>query len=342
MKHKRVILFGELLMRLDTPQHERFVQAKNLEVRYTGGEANAGVVLAGFGVDCELVAAVPDNEIGQACLNHLRRFGLGIKYVRRCGPRLGVLFVETGAAQRPSKVLYDRAGSSFAQLKPGDIPWSEILRDAAWLHFSGTAPALSADLAELVIEGCQAAKSTKCTVSCDLNYRSTLWSIVDARKTMTRIAPHVDVLIANAEHAQQLLGTPPATLGSAASVFDVGAYRELIAWLRQKYSFSHVALTIRQDSNAAETTFAGLLDDGRESMISRVHNTLVVDRIGAGDAFSGGLIYGLTNNWPSAKTVEFAAALAAWKNTIPGDFCHVSLPEALAIAEHGGDGRIIR
>ncbi len=342
MKSHRVVLFGELLMRLDTLRHERFVQSQNFEIRYTGGEANAGVVLAGFGVDCEPVAAAPENEIGQACVNNLRRYGLGTQFVQRRGPRLGIVYVENGAANRPSKVIYDRAGSSFSQLRVGDVPWSAILRAGDWLHFTGTAPALSHDLIDLTIEGCHAAKALGCTVSCDLNYRSTLWTIDAARAAMTRIAPHLDVLIANEEHARQLLGAPPAKNAGAADVFDSNAYRHITAWLLDNYELSHVALTIRQDTSAAETTFMGLLDDGSELAASRVQKTAVVDRIGSGDAFTGGLIYALLNDWNAAIAVEFAAALAAWKNTIPGDFCHISLTEARALVDGDGSGRIVR
>jgi len=341
-KPKRVVLFGELLMRLDTPRHERFVQAQNFEVSYTGGEANTGALLAGFGREAALVSAVPANEIGQACINHMRRYGLSTQFVQRRGPRLGILYVECGAAQRSSKVIYDRAGSSFSQLKVGDIPWEEILYDADWLHFTGTAPALSAELAELTMQGCQAAKSMGRIVSCDLNYRSALWTVDAARATMTRLAPHIDVLIANEEHARLLLGAPPAGITGPAGIFEPDAYRSSTAWLRERFGFSHVALTLRSGTMADETAFAGLLDDGNNRHMSPIHKTRVVDRIGAGDAFTGGLIYGLLAGWEMARTVEFAAAVACLKHTMHGDFCLISLSEASAFAEHGADGRVLR
>lgn len=341
MKGKRVVLFGELLMRLDTPRHERFVQAQNFEIRYTGSEANTGVVLAGFGVDCDLVAAVPDNELGQACLNNLRRYGLGIAHVVRRGPRLGTLYVEVGAARRPSRVIYDRAGSSFSQLKVGDIPWQEILRGATWLHFGGTAPALSAALPALALQGCEVAKSLGCTVSCDLNYRSMLWPIEAARETMSRLVRSVDVLIGNVEHAHQLLGAPMPSIQKDA-IFNNGVYDDMTAWLRREYGFRHVALTLRKDADAEQTIVAGVLDSGNVAVLSRVFPTRVVDRIGAGDAFTGGLIYGLLESWQTKPTIDFAAGLACYKHSMHGDFCHMSLREALEFASGSTDGRIVR
>jgi 2-dehydro-3-deoxygluconokinase len=341
-RKKRIVLFGELLMRLATPRHERFVQAQQFEVGYTGGEANTGVLLARLGAECSLVAAVPDNEIGEACVNHMRRYGLTTTHVQRRGRRLGTLYLETGAAQRPSKVIYDRAGSSFAELQTGDVDWEAVLLGADWLHFTGTAPALSDQLAELTLQGCQIARSLGVTVSCDLNYRRTLWSVEQAAATMSRIVRHVDVLIANEEHARELLGAPAADLSEPAAIFEPDRYRQSTAWLREQLGVRAVALTMRSGTAADETTFAGLLDDGGSVCGSRVYNIRVVDRIGAGDAFAGGLIFGMLDGWQPGRTVEFAAAAACLKHTIHGDFCPVSFDEIVSLAERGANGKVLR
>lgn len=342
MTLRRVLLFGELLLRLTTPRHERFVQAQEFEISYTGGEANAGVLLAGFGAQAELISAVPNSELGQACLNYMRRFGLDVTHVARRGQRLGILYVELGAGPRSSKVIYDRAGSSFSALKVSDVPWDDILRDADWLHFTGTAPALSADLAALTLEGCQAARKQGTKVSCDLNYRSTLWPVEDARRTMSQLAHHIDVLIANVDHASLLLGAPPANSPQPNTAYEPQAYHTSTTWLREHYGFTQVALTVRGGAAAEAVKLAGVLDDGQHLYGSRMHTTHVVDRIGAGDAFAAGVIHGLLDGWSADRTIEFAAALACLKHTMHDDFCHLSLAEALAYAEHGGDGRVIR
>jgi 2-dehydro-3-deoxygluconokinase len=338
----RVALFGELLLRLTTPGNERIVQAKSFNANYTGGEANAGALLCTLGVEACLIAAVPENEVGQACLNEMRRFGMDTRHVLRCGPRLGALYVETGAAQRQSKVVYDRAGSSFSQLKPGDVNWRQVLEDADWLHFTGTAPALSPQLAELTIEGCQIAKSLGKTVSCDLNYRSTLWTIDEARDVFQRIAPHLDVLIANEEHARLLLDAPAATFKNPENVFEAAAYKRPTEWLRSKYGVQQVALTIRTGATSDDTTFAALVDNGQASHLSRIHHSRVIDRIGSGDAFTGALIYGALKNWELPRRVEFAAAAASIKNAILGDFCLATEDEIDAVATGQSAGRISR
>lgn len=338
----RVVLFGELLLRFTTPGHERIVQAKSFAANYTGGEANAGALLASLGADASLVAVAPDNELGQACINEMRRFGMDTRHVLRRGPRLGTLYVETGAAQRQGKVVYDRAGSSFSQLKVGDIDWKEVLQDADWLHFTGTAPALSPQLAELTIEGCKAAKSLGKTVSCDLNYRSTLWTVEEARSVFKHIARHVDVLIANEEHARLLLDAPSAKFTDPENVFEAAAYHSATEWLHSHYGIGQVALTIRAGVSSDETIFAALVNDGHASHLSRVHQSRVVDRIGSGDAFAGALIYGTLQQWQLSRRVEFAVAAASLKNAIVGDFCLVTEDEINAVAAGTCAGRVNR
>lgn len=335
-------LFGELLLRLDPPGYQRLVQADQLRVSFTGGEANAGAVLAACGVTPYLISAVPAHEMGQACVQWMQRFGLDARHVQRRGHRLGILYVETGASQRPSKVIYDRTGSSFSQLRPGDVDWEGALQGRSWLHFTGTAPALSADLAHLTLEGCQAARRMGVRVSCDLNYRSTLWTLAEASAVMPEIVRHVDLLIANEEHASLILGAPQRGDAQSADPLDPRRYDGLFDFLRERYGLQQAALTLRGGASMDETRFAALLDDGEQRRMSRIYDIRVVDRIGAGDAFAGGLIHGLLSDWDAQRAVEFAAAAGCWSHTIVGDFCHASAEEIGALAESGGDGRIRR
>ncbi|MCC6494271.1 MAG: sugar kinase [Pirellulales bacterium] len=337
----KIVLFGELLMRLETPQQLRFVQTDRFDVGYTGGEANAGVLLSRFGLDAYLVSSVPDNDLGLACTNHMRRYGLDVRYVRRSGPRLGLYFLEPGGGHRATRVLYDRAGSSFAGLKPGDLPWHEILAGKDWFHFTGTAPALSPQLAALTLEGCRTARELGVTVSCDVNYRSALWSIAAAREAMSPIVRHVDVLVANEEHARQLLGAPEAP-GECGDLFDPRRYEPVLRYLRDEFNLRGAALTIRAGDTADETTIAAVLADGGQIVGSRKYVIRPIDRIGGGDAFSGALIYGLLQGKPAQDVVELAVAASCLKHAVRGDFCHASLDEVESLARDGPDGRVRR
>lgn len=342
MNKKHAILFGELLMRLETPGYQRFVQADQFDAAYTGGEANGGVALVSFGAEATLVAAVPDNEIGQACVNHMRRFGLGTEHVQRRGPRLGTFYLETGAGQRSTKVIYDRAGSSFSLLKPGDVPWGEILSGKDWLHFTGTGPALGDDLAALTEEGCLEAQKQGVTVSCDLNYRSALWPVEKAREVMQRIVQHVDVLVANEEHAREILEAPIADFAADLDRFDGQRYGEQARLLRERYGLSHVAITVRSGDVADETSISAFLDNGQNAHMARRHDIKVVDRVGGGDAFTGALIYALLEEWDVEQAVEFAVAAGCLKHSVPADLAHMSRDEVLALMRESGAGRVDR
>lgn len=337
----KVVLFGELLMRLETPQQLRLLQAERFDIGYTGGEANAGVLLARFGVEAYAVSAVPDNDIGLACTNHLRRYGVDVRYVQKRGSRLGLYFLEPGAGYRATRVIYDRAGSSFADLKPGDVPWRRVLAGKDWLHFTGTAPALSPDLAALTLEGCRVARELGVTVSCDVNYRSALWSVPAARQVMTEIAPHVDVLVANEEHARQILGAPQAS-PELPDVFDPRRYGPVTQYLRRQFDLRAAAITIRTGDTSDETTIAAVLDDGQELVGSRAYAIRPLDRVGGGDAFSGALIYGLLQKETAQQVIDRAAAASCLKHAVRGDFCHASLEEVESLARDGPDGRVRR
>ena len=315
-------------MRLATKRHERLVQAGEFEVGYTGAEANAAVSLANYGVDCTVVSSVPDTEIGQACINHLRGFGLNTDYIKRGGRRLGTFYLETGASQRPSKVIYDRAGSSIAELQVGDIAWDEVFEGKDWFHFCGTAPALADNVAEVVREACRSARDHGLTVSCDLNYRSKLWTPAEARPVMTGLMEYVDVLIGNEGHANAMLGIRANGAGEP----DEARCVDVAAQLHETFAFKVVAFTLRESRSASQTRLSGLLYDGAEAHFSAAYAIPhVVDRVGAGDAFSGGLIYGLLVGMGPRETVEFATAASCLKHSIRGDFNLVSADEVMAL-----------
>ena len=342
MNETKAVFFGELLMRLGTKRYERFVQAQEFEVAYTGAEANAAVTLANFGLTSYAVAVVPDNEIGQACINYLRRFGVNCDYVQRNGPRLGTFYLETGASQRPSKVIYDRAGSSMTQLQPGQIDWDDLFKDKQWFHFSGTAPALADAVAAATREACQVAKQHGLTVSCDLNYRKKLWSPEKAKEVMTDLMQYVDVLIGNEEDSALVLGVKPEGVDVTQGRLDVQRYQEVAGKLREQFNFRYVATTLRESISASENNWSGLLYDGKEYHHSRRYHIKIVDRVGGGDAFSGGLIYGLLMGMSSRETIEFAAAASCLKHSIHGDFNMVSVAEVQALTAGDASGRIQR
>jgi 2-dehydro-3-deoxygluconokinase len=339
---KKAVFFGELLMRLGTKRFERFTQAREFEIGYTGAEANAAVCLAHFGIETYVVSAVPDNEIGQACLNCLRQFGVNTDFVSRSGSRLGTFYLETGVSQRPSKVIYDRTGSSITELRPGQINWDAIFDGKHWFHWSGTAPALSDSMAEVIAQACQAARRHGITTSCDLNYRSKLWSHSKARPVMTELMRDVDVLIGNAHDIALVLGVESKKIQSQNETGVVAASREIVQALHQRFGFKYVAMTFRTSPSASEAGWSCLLSDGKVSEISRSYRIWIVDRVGGGDAFSGALIYGLLTGMSTHETVEFAAAAACLKHSIHGDLNLVSRNEVLALVAGDESGRIQR
>jgi 2-dehydro-3-deoxygluconokinase len=328
-RRPKVVTFGELLLRLDTPGYQRFVQAEQFVARYTGGEANVAVALAQWGVETFAVSKVPAHEIGQACVNMLRRYGVNTDHVLRGGDRLGILYVETGASQRASKVIYDRAGTSFRALKRGELEWKAILSGRDWLHITGTAPALGENVRAVVRDGLRAARRLGVTVSLDVNYRSTLWAVSEARRVLGGLLRDVDVLI----------GTPH----DAAALFGVaGEAAESAQAMRRCFGLRAVAYTLRGGSGATGGSLSGLLCDAKGVCESRRHEMQFVDRIGGGDAFTAGLIYGLLSRWPARRAVEFAAAAGCLKHSVPGDFSLASLEEVQALATGAGSGRIQR
>jgi len=325
----KLVAFGELLLRLNTRDFERFVQAGELTARYTGGEANVAVALALWGHETFAVSKVPAHEIGQACVNDLRRYGVNTDWVVRGGERLGILYVETGASQRPSNVIYDRDFSSFRGVEPQEFDWDAILTGKDWLHFTGTAPALGPRVVCVLEEALRTARRLGVSVSFDCNYRSTLWSVEEARAVLPRLMPSVDLFVGSSHDAQALFDVP-------------GSPAESPARLREKFGFRRVAYTVRQSPSASFNLLGGLLCDAAGCCASRVYEMHVVDRIGGGDAFTAGLLHGIASGWEPQKIVEFAAAASCLKHSIPGDFNLVSLEEVRHLAETGEAGRVRR
>jgi 2-dehydro-3-deoxygluconokinase len=325
----KFVAFGELLLRLDTKGYERLVQAGEFTARFTGGEANVAASLALWGHEATAVSKVPTHEIGQACVNYLRRFGVNADFVTRGGDRLGILYVETGASQRPSKVLYDRAHTSFREARPEDFDWEAILAGRNWFHFTGTAPALGQGVRCVLEDALRTAKRLGVTVSFDCNYRSTLWSVAEARAVLPPLMQYVDMFVGTSHDAELLFDIP-------------GEPPESAARLRERYGFRHVAYTLRQAASASINRLAGLFcsDDG--SWTSREYEMHMVDRIGGGDAFTAGLVHGIVSGWAGKRTVEFAVAASCLKHSIPGDFNLVSLEEVEQLVETGEAGRVRR
>jgi len=340
---KKVVLWGELMMRLSTKRHERIVQAREFEVIYSGAEANLGVGLGAFGIASYMVSSVPDNAVGQACLNYMRQFGLNLDHVKRNGFRLGIYFVETGAAQRPSTFLYNRKGSSITELRPGDFDWDAIFQGKHWFHFTGITPAQSDSTAEITREACAAAARHGLTVSCDLNFRAKLWSKEKAREVMTGLMEHVDVLFTNEEEAATVFGIAARESDVKTGQLSRRGYEDVAVQLRDRFNLKHVSISLRGSISASVNDWSGMLFDGTRFYTSRTyHIDHIVDRIGGGDAYSAGIIYGLLTGQDLQETVEFAAAAGCLKHSIHGDFNMVTFDEVLALMQHGGSGRIQR
>jgi 2-dehydro-3-deoxygluconokinase len=332
------VLFGELLMRLDAAGTSRLVQAEQFHVHYTGGEANAGVALAGWGHDVRMISRVPANNLGQACVNHLRRYGVDTHLVQRAGHRLGLFFVEPGVGPRPTQLIYDRRDSAFTTFSDEGLDWDSVFATASWFHFAGTALATAERLMPILQRACVAAKRRGLVVSCDLNYRQQLWSAETAGRTMAQVLEHVDVFVCGVEDAGRLFGIAP---GASDSV--LAAASDVARQLAQRFSFSHVAVPLRENLSASRNSYSVLLQGREGDAVSRSYEIVdIVDRIGAGDAKMAGLIHGLGQGWSLERTVEFAAAAACLKHGISGDFNLVSLAEVEALAAGDASGRIRR
>lgn len=339
---KRVITFGEIMLRLAPEGYYRFVQANSFGATYGGGEANVAVSLANFGIDTAFVTKLPAHEIGQAAVNELRKFGVDTSRIVRGGNRIGIYFLEKGASQRPSKVIYDRAHSAIAEASPEDFDWNEIFQNADWFHFTGITPALNDTLAAICLEACKKAKELGLTVSCDLNYRNKLWSREKAGQVMSELCKYVDVCIANEEDAADVFGIRAANTDVTKGAVSHEGYKDVAKQLAGRFGFSKVAITLRESLSASDNNWAAMLYDGTEFYFSKKYAVHIVDRVGGGDSFGGGLIYGLNTYWDEKTALEFAVAASCLKHTIGGDFNRVSVAEVESLMKGSGSGRVQR
>jgi 2-dehydro-3-deoxygluconokinase len=341
----KVVTFGEIMLRLSTPDYKRFVQADNFDVNFGGGEANVAVSLANFGFDSYFISKLPSHEIGQAAVNSLRKYGVKTDYVVRGGDRVGIYFLETGASQRASKVIYDRSNSSVTSLKKDELDWNKVFENAKWFHWTGITPALGKDAQECLVEACKAAKKAGITISADLNYRAKLWSEKEAQSVMIPLMEYVDVCISNEEDAEKSLGFKAGTTNVEKASLDETGYSELAKELKNKFNFKIVAITLRESFSASKNGWSAILHDDKDCKIpyrSKRYEIQIVDRVGGGDSFSGGLIFGLLKKNNTKEALEFAVAASCLKQTIPGDFNFVSISEVEKLAKGSGSGRVER
>ena len=340
----RVLTFGEIMLRLKAPGQERFFQSPLLEATFGGGEANVAVSLANYGEDARFVTVLPDNVIGDECMRELRKFGVDTAKIRRGAGRMGIYYLESGAGQLPSKVVYDRAFSSMALAKPGDIDWADAMEGVDWFHITGITPAVSESAMELSLESVKAARERGIPVSCDLNYRKNLWNYGKrAAEVMRELASYVDVAIANEEDVQKALEIT-ADVDVESGELDRGKYQALCEKVLAAYpGMKLIAVTLRESHSADWNGWAACLCDRERFYVSRKYEIRdIVDRVGGGDSFAGGLICGLNRYPDRQQALEFAVAASCLKHAIPGDFNRVGVADVEKLAGGDGTGRVQR
>ena len=338
----KIVTLGEIMLRLSPKGNYRFVQSDSFQVIPGGGEANVAVSLANYGHASYFVSKLPAHEIGQIAVNGLRRYGVNTDYIVRGGDRVGLYYAETGASMRPSKVIYDRANSAIAEAVPSDFNFDEIMEGADWFHWSGITPAISDKAAELTRLACEAAKRHHVTVSVDLNFRKKLWTSEKAIAVMRPLMKYVDVCIGNEEDAQLCLGFKPDADVEGGKT-DAEGYYGIFKGMMKEFGFKYVVSTLRESFSATHNGWKALIYDGKEFYQSKHYNiNPIIDRVGGGDSFSGGLIHGMLTYKNQAKALEFAVAASALKHTIPGDFNVVSTSEVESLAGGNANGRVQR
>lgn len=342
MARSKVVTFGETMLKFSPHDFQRFLQATTMNVEYAGAEANVAVSLANYGMESAFVSKLPVNDFGDAALNILRHYGVDTSKAVRGGERIGIYFVEKGASQRPSKVIYDRKGSAIATAQPTDFNWDEIFEGATWFHFTGITPALSDSLAAICLDACKAAKAKGITISCDLNYRKKLWSKEKANEVMSELCKHVDVCIANEEDAADVFGITAENSDVSSGVIDKASYESVARQLKERFGFQKVAITLRESISASDNNWSAILYDGENVYNSRKYSIHIVDRIGGGDSFGAGLIYGLNHYDSCQQALEFAVAASCLKQTIEGDFNMVKVAEVESLMNGNVSGRVQR
>lgn len=338
----KVVTFGEIMLRLSPHNNLRFFQEPDLEATFGGGEANVAVSLANYGINSQFVTKLPNNDIGQSAINSVRYFGVGTDFIKRGGERVGIYYLEKGASQRASNVIYDRKYSSISEAAIDDFDWDEIFKDASWFHFTGITPALGENVADICLLALKKAKEHKVKVSCDLNYRKKLWTTEEAQITMTKLAPYIDVLIANEEDAEKVFSIHAQNTDVSGGQINRKGYESVAEQLSDKFGFEYVAITLRESINASINNWSGMLHHKGESCFSPVYNMHIVDRVGGGDSFGGGLIYALINDYKLQDAIDFAVAASCLKHSVQGDFNRVSLNEVNNLVSGDGTGRVQR
>lgn len=338
----KVVTFGELMLRLAPENYLRFVQSEKYEAAFGGAEANVAVSLSNYGVDAAFVSKLPAHEIGQAAVNSLRKFGVDTSKIVRGGNRVGIYYCEKGASQRPSKVIYDRAGSAIATASINDFDWDKIFDGVTWFHFTGITPALSDECAAITLEACKKAKEKGITISCDLNFRKKLWGKEKAGEIMSKVCLYVDYCIANEEDAKDVFGIEADNTDINTGKLDRNGYISVAKKLTEKFNFKGVAITLRESLSANDNNWSGMLYANGEAHFSKKYAMHIVDRVGGGDSFGGGLIYSLLSGYDARKAIEFAVAASCLKHSIEGDYNMVSVSEVEALANGNASGRVQR
>ncbi|MCL2300215.1 MAG: sugar kinase [Firmicutes bacterium] len=339
---KKVVTFGELMLRLAPEGCLRFVQAEKFQATMGGAEANVAVDLACLGAEAAFVTKLPAHEIGQLAVNSLRRFGVDTSNILRGGARVGVYYCEKGASQRASKVIYDRAGSAIAEARPGEFDWDAIFGEAGWFHFTGITPALSEGCAALCLEACQAARRHGVPVSCDLNYRRNLWPREQAGRVMAGLMPYVRLLVANEEDAADVFGIHATGSDIEGGKLSREGYADVARQLSERFGIPEIAVTLRQSISASDNIWAGMLYSNQKCYFSKEYPVHIVDRVGGGDSFGAGLIFATLEGQSPAGRLEFAVAASCLKHSIEGDFNVISAGEARRLAGGSGSGRVQR
>jgi 2-dehydro-3-deoxygluconokinase len=338
----KIVTFGEIMLRLAPNGYYRFFQNDQMQATFGGGEANVAVSLANYGEDVSFVTKLPKHAIGQAAVNSLRMLGVNTDDIVRGGDRIGIYYLEKGASQRGSVCIYDRANSAIQLAQPGDFDWDKIFADADWFHFTGITPALGENLVEICKQACIAAKAKGVKISCDLNYRGKLWTREQARKAMTELCQYVDVCISNEEDAKDVFGIEAEGSDIYGGKLNRDGYKSVARQLTEKFGFEKVAITLRSSISASDNDWAGMLYSDGECYFSKEYHLHIVDRVGGGDSFGGGLIYALRHGKDPQSAIEFAVAASALKHSIEGDFNRVTLAEVEKLAGGDGSGRVQR
>ncbi|MGN1133067.1 MAG: PfkB family carbohydrate kinase [Oscillospiraceae bacterium] len=340
----KVLSFGEILLRLASPGYTKLFQKDSLDCTFCGGEANVAVSLSIFGVDSAFLTKLPDNDIGKAAANSMRYFGVDTSRIIYGNGRMGLYYLEKGASQRPSKVIYDRACSAVAMAKKEEFNWDLIFEDIDWFHWTGINPALSDEMADILLEACKKAREKGITVSCDLNYRKNLWNTDKAKAVMTKLVPYADVCIGNEEDADKVLGIKAENNNVETGQLNKEGYTQVAKRICDEYGCKKAAITLRESYSASRNGWSAMLYDAEKdkSYYSRKYDIQIVDRVGGGDSFTAGLIYSLIAGKENQDAIEFAAAASCLKHTIEGDYNRTTVEDVENLLKNGGSGRVQR